>query len=72
MQITYKIELKVDFDASDEPKKEAIRSALKEAARTAYAVAVLISGKRRPEVAVFADNFFDGTETIDPFDGDAP
>jgi len=73
MQVTYRIELKIDISPEETEKLEAVRQAFREAAKTTYAVAVLMSGKRKPQVAVFADKFFDGTEIINPFDeGEEP
>jgi len=73
MQVTYRIEMKIDIDESETERVAAVREAFREAAKTTYAVAVLMSGKRKPQIAVFADKFFDGTETINPFDeGEEP
>ena len=73
MQVTYRIELKVDLDETEPERIAAVREAFRKSAQQVYAVAVLMSGKRKPEIACFSDKFFDGTETINPFDeGEEP
>jgi hypothetical protein len=69
---TYRIELKLDVDPSLTDKHDIIRDACKQAAQTLLATATLISDNRRPQVAVFADDFFDGTAEIAVFDADNP
>jgi len=65
---TYRIELKVDIDASLTDRHEVIREACKRQAAVLLATAVLVSDNRKPQIAVFAEDFFDGTSEISIYD----
>lgn len=65
MRSTFKIELKMDMPQGDEETREVMRHACREAARTVFAAATMVSDKRKPMVAVFGDFGFDGEEKID-------
>ncbi len=60
---TFTIELRVDY--SDEEKNDVIKEAIKVAAKHVYTTALLISEKRKPQVAVHSSDFFAGTEEIE-------
>lgn len=64
-QKQYTIELRVDF--SDDEKQLVMREAMRRAAAHIYATAQLISDKAKPQIAVYADDFFDGHQDIDLF-----
>lgn len=70
MQTTYRIELKVDIDPAREDAHEVIREVCRQAARTLFAQALLVSGKRKPQIAVHGDTFFEDTTNVKVFDDD--
>lgn len=63
MQRQFTIELRVDF--ADSEKLEELRKTLQQAARHAYATALLISDNpKSTQVAIFSDDFFTGHQEI--------
>lgn len=64
LRSTFKIELKMDMPQGDDATKEIMRQALRTAAQTLLAQAIMVSN-RQPQIAVTSDNNFDGPETID-------
>ena len=68
VQTVYRVELKVDIDPAREDAHEVIREACRDAARTLFAQALLVSGKRKPQIAVHGDTFFEDTAQIKVFD----
>lgn len=68
MQTTYRIELKVDLDPANEDAHDVIREACRIAASTLFAQALLVSGKRKPQIAVHGDTFFEDSTQIKVLD----
>lgn len=62
----FRIELAVDYD--DDDKLEILRNTVKIAAKQMLTTAMLISDKRKPQIAVESDDMFEGTETISLID----
>jgi hypothetical protein len=62
----FRIEIAVDYD-SDE-KLEILRETVRQCAKQILTAAVLISDKRKPQIAVESDDMFEGTETISLID----
>ena len=60
-QRTYKIELKIDVPPE---KHDVMRVAAREAAKHLLAMAMLVSEKRPPQIAVHSNDYFEGTEVI--------
>lgn len=63
MQRQFTIELRVDY--ADNDKTKVMRQAMQQAARHAYATAVLIADGVKPQIALFSDDFFTGHEQIE-------
>lgn len=59
---TLTIELR--FDADEEDKHEVLREAAKQAAKHLFTQAVLISTKRKPQIAMYTSDMFAGQEEI--------
>lgn len=64
---TFTLELRVDFDNEDQ--YETVKQQLLESGRQIYAVALLISGKRQPQIALHSTDFFHGNEDFDITEG---
>lgn len=63
MQRQFTIELRVDF--ADSEKLEPLKETLQQAARHAYATAMLISDNpKATQIAIYSDDFFTGHQTI--------
>lgn len=63
MQRQFTIELRVDF--ADTEKLGPLKQVLQQAARHAYATAMLISDNpKATQIAIFSDDFFSGKEEI--------
>jgi hypothetical protein len=62
MQRQFTVEIRVDY--ADQEKNEAMKKALQAAARHIYATAVLLADGIKPQIAIFADDFFSGHEEI--------
>lgn len=62
MRKSITIELKYEGAEGLEP---VIRQAAREAARTLFTAAILVSAGRQPVIAVQSEDFYDGTEDID-------
>jgi hypothetical protein len=62
MQKQWTIEARADF--ADQTKNDAITRAIREAAVHVHAVMALLSDGQKPQVVVFADDFFEGHEEI--------
>jgi hypothetical protein len=59
---TMTIELR--FDADEEDKHEVLKEAAKAAAKHLYTNALLISTKRKPQIAMYTSDMFAGQEEI--------
>ena len=59
---TLTIELR--FDADEDDKHEVLREAAKSAAKHLYTNALLISTKRKPQIAMYTSDMFSGQEEI--------
>lgn len=62
MRRTYTLEVKIDFD--DESRHDQMRKVLREAGRSAYALALLLADNRQPMIALRSEDFFEGTQEI--------
>lgn len=62
MRRTYTLEVKIDFD--DESRHDQMRKVLREAGRSAYALAMLLADNRQPQIALRSEDFFEGTQEI--------
>lgn len=62
MRRTYTLEVKIDFD--DESRHDQMRKVLREAGRSAYALAMLLADNRQPQIALRSEDFFEGTQQI--------
>lgn len=60
---TLTIELR--FDADEEDKHEVLREAAMAAAKHLYTNALLISTKRKPQIAMYSSDMFAGQEEIE-------
>lgn len=63
MQRQFTIEVRVDY--ADNGKNDAMRVAIKHAARHIYGTALLLSDGVKPDIAAFSDDFFSGHQEID-------
>ena len=61
---TFTIELRVDFEEKSAEKDEIMLNAAKVAAKHLYTAALLISGKRKPDIALHNSDMFAGSEEI--------
>jgi len=61
---TYTIELRVDFDDDVDTKKETMDKAVRMAAKHLLANALIISDKRKPDIAAEYDDLWIGSEEI--------
>lgn len=69
MQRQFTIELRVDF--ADQDKLEPLKQTLRQAARHAYATAMLISDNpKATQIAIFSEDFFSAHEEIKMLDDD--
>ena len=73
---TIRIEMKVDFDTDGKEEREKLLlDAAKVAAKHLLTTALLIQGKRKPQIALMTDDLFTGQEEIelaDDIDDDTP
>ena len=60
------IDLRVDFDGKE--KEEIMLKAVRQAAKQLLTTAELIADKRKPDIAVHADDMFAGREEISMFE----
>jgi hypothetical protein len=67
-QKTYTIELKVNF--TDDGKHDAMREALRDAARTILTSAMMLADRGKPQVALHSSDFFYGNEDFSLEDTD--
>lgn len=63
MQRQFTIELRVDYEDAD--KNETMRKACQAAARHVYATATLIADGVKPQIAIYADDFFSAHQEIE-------
>ena len=61
---TFTIELRVDFEEKSEEKDAIMLEAAKAAAKHLYTTALLISGKRKPDIGMHTSDMFAGSEEI--------
>lgn len=59
------VTIELRFDADEEDKHAAVLDAAKMAARHLFTQAVLISTKRKPQIAMFTSDMFVGKEEIE-------
>ena len=71
MQYEYIMRLKTDLKQTDEEGRDLMRSVMQQAAQMVLAQATICAAGRRPQISVTCDNYFDDTEKIEVFDGDA-
>lgn len=63
MQYQFTLELRVDFE--DKDKNEIMKEAVRAAAKHMYATAALLADRVKPQIAIFSDDFFNGSEAVD-------
>lgn len=62
MQRQFTIELRVDYEDAD--KNDTMRTACQAAARHVYATATLLADGVKPQIAIYADDFFSSQQEI--------
>jgi hypothetical protein len=67
MRTTFSIELKMDIGPDEQ--MAAMEDVLRDAARTIFAQAVMLAGKRQPEIAVKTENSFLGERELELNEG---
>lgn len=67
---TYTIELRADF--MDDEKHDILLSAVREAARTMLATALLLKDKRDPQIALQTGDMFETNKDLDVMEDGSP
>ena len=62
VRTTFSLEIKMDV--GDDEQTEAMKACVVEAAKTIFAQAILLAGKRKPQIKVFLENSMIGVEDL--------
>jgi hypothetical protein len=68
MRTDFSITLRMDVDPEDVETKQVLCDAIRTAAQILHSQAVLVAGKRKPEIGITWENSYEGTNQVELFE----